>query len=404
MSEQQLLGAGRLSLRENNYESKTNNIASLSFPLPGSSNSTFKWVEKNDDKTHEWLIVPTNNNDNSNYCYNDENNYDFNRNNSSINMIAHVFEHIVLPNDTFSGLCLQYKTTSTKIRQYNNGFSGASLSNAPAKLYIPVTNRNRSKVKIQNRKSKEFLEHLILAEVPGLSSTNLARDHLDNNNWDVHLAIQQSKLYIAQKEQKHIKAVQADAEAEAVRKSKKKLKQRLQKNFRCSSNDDNNNNAVDAFHDLLRSLFVDDDSTSNGMQKQRHTMEFEMSPTNFRCPSLHSLSSSSLSSTTSSSNSSLEEDCVVDILAPTSSSPFSGHVLRERGMRKRIKEIKELECLLNCEQQKTTTPLIQNNVRNAVTIISTTGTNKSNNFKTKMPREMPSLSARQAFYDNGNEL
>lgn len=337
-------------------------------------------------------------------------------------MITHVFEHIVLPNDTFSGLCLRYKTTSTKLRQYNNGFSGTSLSNAPAKLYIPVTNRNRSKVKLQNRKSKDFLEHLLLAEVPGLSCTNLAREYLNNHSWDVPLAIQQSKLDMAQKELQQIKAVEADAEAATKSKRTKQQQrlisqQQLQKNspsYHNSHNNNNTNKTMNAFQDLFRSLLADEDGSRTGMQKskeqqtRRYTSDMEMSPTNSRAnsransrrPSLRSLSSSS---TSSSSNSSPEEDYVVDMLTP----PPSGHELRDRGMQQRVKDMKELECLLNCEQQKTATttvPSILNVVKNSTTMIPTTASITIHNLKTKMSRNLPSLSARQAFYDNGSKL
>lgn len=117
--------------------------------------------------------------------------------------IGHVFEHIVLPCDTFSGICLQYKTTATKLRQFNT-FSGTNLNLAPAKLLIPVTRENRHRIKAQDRSSQEFLIHLLMTEVPTLRCKRAAMAYLSMAKWDVIEAINQAREDLKWEEQNYM--------------------------------------------------------------------------------------------------------------------------------------------------------------------------------------------------------
>jgi len=47
--------------------------------------------------------------------------------------------HVVLPDDTWQGICLRYKITPLQLRRANGGFSGTQLTLAPPVLKIPVT-------------------------------------------------------------------------------------------------------------------------------------------------------------------------------------------------------------------------------------------------------------------------
>jgi len=53
------------------------------------------------------------------------------------NDIPHV-KHVVLPSDTFEGLCLRYEVTPTQLRRANGILCGKSLSLAPPVLKIPI--------------------------------------------------------------------------------------------------------------------------------------------------------------------------------------------------------------------------------------------------------------------------
>ena len=49
-------------------------------------------------------------------------------------------QHVVLPEDTFNGICLRYKVSPLELRRINN-FSGSNLRLAPAVLRVPVTDQ-----------------------------------------------------------------------------------------------------------------------------------------------------------------------------------------------------------------------------------------------------------------------
>jgi hypothetical protein len=81
-------------------------------------------------------------------------------------------EHVVLPTDTFQGICLAYKCNSTRLRQANH-FSGHSLQLAPKKLVIPLskTAMRTGYIRVQDTDDKEYKLHFFLAEYPDLSMT-----------------------------------------------------------------------------------------------------------------------------------------------------------------------------------------------------------------------------------------
>jgi hypothetical protein len=80
-------------------------------------------------------------------------------------------EHVILPTDTFQGICLAYKISATRLRQVNH-FSGSNLSNAPKKLIIPLTKKalRSGFIRVQDKESHEYKLHALIAEVPGLKA------------------------------------------------------------------------------------------------------------------------------------------------------------------------------------------------------------------------------------------
>jgi hypothetical protein len=80
-------------------------------------------------------------------------------------------EHVILPTDTFQGICLAYKINTTRLRQANR-FSGSSLLLAPKKLIIPLSEKAlRSGFIMQDTDAKEYKLHAFLEEFADLSLT-----------------------------------------------------------------------------------------------------------------------------------------------------------------------------------------------------------------------------------------
>jgi len=81
-------------------------------------------------------------------------------------------EHVILPSDTFQGICLAYKISATRLRQVNH-FSGNNLSNAPKKLIIPLTKKalRSGFIRVQDKESQEYKLHAFIAEVPSLKES-----------------------------------------------------------------------------------------------------------------------------------------------------------------------------------------------------------------------------------------
>jgi hypothetical protein len=106
-------------------------------------------------------------------------------------------EHLVEEHDTFQGLCLRYKITSTELRQANGGFSGTNLKLAPNPLRIT---RNHNLVLVVNRPAEESTALQLHQEstalqlrqlkktCPGLSNSE-AKSYLELNDGNLEEAI-----------------------------------------------------------------------------------------------------------------------------------------------------------------------------------------------------------------------
>ena len=81
-------------------------------------------------------------------------------------------EHIVLPTDTFQGVCLSYKVSASHLRRANH-FSGNSLHSAPKKLLIPLSKQalRTGFIRVQDTDTKEYKLSYFQAEYPDISAT-----------------------------------------------------------------------------------------------------------------------------------------------------------------------------------------------------------------------------------------
>lgn len=111
--------------------------------------------------------------------------------NKEVEVEVNYLEHVVLPCDTFQGICLNYKISPTKLRQANN-FSGSNLSLAPKKLKIPIDGKNVLKIKTQDQNSKVFKIHSLINEFPDMSNSE-ARAYLEISDWKLGDARQEAK-------------------------------------------------------------------------------------------------------------------------------------------------------------------------------------------------------------------
>jgi len=100
-------------------------------------------------------------------------------------------EHLVLPTDTFMGLCLNYKISPVKIRQANN-FSGSNLLLAPKKLKIPIDGKNIIQVKTQDVNSKEYKIQTLFHQFPFMSISEV-KAYLEISDWKIDDAIKDAK-------------------------------------------------------------------------------------------------------------------------------------------------------------------------------------------------------------------
>lgn len=105
-------------------------------------------------------------------------------------------EHVVLPTDTFQGICLTYKISSTRIRQVNM-FSGSNLKLAPKKLIIPVQKNlvDVGKIRMQDENSKEFKIHAFLAIFPTMGCSE-AKFYLDVTDYNINKALDEARADI----------------------------------------------------------------------------------------------------------------------------------------------------------------------------------------------------------------
>lgn len=98
-------------------------------------------------------------------------------------------KHVVLHDvDTFQGLCLRYKIQAVDLRRANGGFSGTNLRLAPPILYIPLKGCPvRLNIRAQDKTSKEYKVHSLLAEFPRLQQSE-AKAYLELSNGDLDAA------------------------------------------------------------------------------------------------------------------------------------------------------------------------------------------------------------------------
>lgn len=93
-------------------------------------------------------------------------------------------EHIILPESTLQGICIQYKVSALKLRQVNH-FSGSTLLLAPKRLIIPLKRRSSSKylhngtsnlyagIKMQDQTTDEYKVHKIMVDFPTLEEAKV---------------------------------------------------------------------------------------------------------------------------------------------------------------------------------------------------------------------------------------
>jgi len=266
-------------------------------PLPEPKN--LKWIR--DEKTHEWFLVPKDQSQEKIVPSATFSSLSDTSNNINKNEVGHVFEHIVLPTDTFSGLCLQYKTTATKLRQFNI-FSGTNLKLAPAKLLIPVTRKNRHRVRAQDRSSHEFLIHLLLAEVPELRCRRTALAYLSLTEWESRKAIEQASEDLRWEDENKLRLIEMGQHSKEE--SKRNHSSRDTKPNKCK---EAMVPCMIALQNFLNNVLNNVDESKSGKEEW-----FEMKEFASRRPSLDSLSETSTTSeevidTIEYGNTSLEE-------------------------------------------------------------------------------------------------
>eukprot|EP00979_Chaetoceros_neogracilis_P013141 scaffold3704_cov271-Chaetoceros_neogracile.AAC.5 len=98
------------------------------------------------------------------------------------------YEHIILPSDTFQGICLQYKTIPTKLRQLNK-FSGNSLTLAPKKLIIPKLLRALGSIRVQDRTTEEYKIHYIMSCFEFIDYEE-SKAYCEIHEWDMHKVVE----------------------------------------------------------------------------------------------------------------------------------------------------------------------------------------------------------------------
>lgn len=120
-------------------------------------------------------------------------------------------EHLVIPTDTFSGLCLKYKVPATMLRQVNC-FSGSNLKLAPSKLIIPVNKKllGQGKIVLQDRNSVDFKINLFLMTFPDMRRSE-AKTYLHLADNDIDNAIAEARADIQWEKSQREQQQQAEA-------------------------------------------------------------------------------------------------------------------------------------------------------------------------------------------------
>lgn len=102
-------------------------------------------------------------------------------------------EHVILPTDTFQGLCIKYKISDVRLRQ-TNMFSGRNLKLAPKILIIPVKKKlvEAGKIRLQDKSSSEYKMHAFLAVFPDMMPSE-AKYYLDMNDNVIEKALEDAR-------------------------------------------------------------------------------------------------------------------------------------------------------------------------------------------------------------------
>ena len=82
-------------------------------------------------------------------------------------------EHLVLPEDTFHGICLRYHISTTELRRANC-FSGSNLALAPTKLRIPVGHQQQqedAEVTPQDTNTTAYKVQSLLIQFPAFQES-----------------------------------------------------------------------------------------------------------------------------------------------------------------------------------------------------------------------------------------
>jgi len=121
-----------------------------------------------------------------------------NTNTSSV--IPGVRYHEVLPTDTFQGICLRYKVTPTELRQANR-LMGNNLKLGPAKLVIPLNEKNEQLDLNTQRSTKEEKIASLISNVTHITKGEItyseAKSYLEIADWDVEEAADAVKEDVA---------------------------------------------------------------------------------------------------------------------------------------------------------------------------------------------------------------
>mmetsp|Transcript_5201 Transcript_5201/g.14001 ORF Transcript_5201/g.14001 Transcript_5201/m.14001 type:complete len:238 (-) Transcript_5201:548-1261(-) len=108
----------------------------------------------------------------------------------------HIEYHVDEDKDTFQGICLRYKVTSTELRRANC-FSGSNLKLAPVPLKIPLNSKNhhmKDNVAAPRKAitRQEAVQNLVRAcgcKISGME----AKAYLELNEWDYEQSLQNAR-------------------------------------------------------------------------------------------------------------------------------------------------------------------------------------------------------------------
>jgi hypothetical protein len=150
---------------------------------------------------NEWHLIDSNGNGGSSRQHREHQHQRQQQQQHCLKLIS-ILEHLVLPSDTFGGICLRYKISANRLRQFNR-FSGSNLSLVPSKLYIPVpisTSQTQNKVKVvtatvrpQDTLTEEYkVTCMIHCFVPALSR-KVAAAYLRICNWNIEDAVAEAQ-------------------------------------------------------------------------------------------------------------------------------------------------------------------------------------------------------------------